>query len=615
MLTRRIVGMVLLACIVVVPVRATTYYVTKDGNDANSGSEAQPWETIQKAADTMRAGDTVNIKAGTYVERVRPKHTGSEGNWITYQAYGDGEVKIESPNDDPNNNYCIILGEGYRLEYLHFKNLTLRGIGQWSTNACFLAKGDTYGDGVKSHIILEGLTITNARMGVYFVYGVTDSNIIDCNIYNNGNGIYCESAIRNTLISGNHISYCYAEPNRSNGDGILISGQKPESSMCSDITITNNLIHNANRQGILIWGSRNVLVRGNHCHHNVATGIQIEGSSLVPTNKNIVVEDNLCEDNSIGTSETGIWVDDSNDVIVQNNIMRRSGKGLEIGGSFNVIARNNIIYENNSKNNSAAGIFVSMSKQKRVCENNVIVHNTLYRNAGFDTGVFAQVVIGWSRVDLNVDRPADNTVFKNNISSCSLAGGYRKYLDLWIYGQNLELNCNNYYQPVESLNVCWQSKAGKVNTIRWSDYLLRGQDSNSITSDPCFINPYEGDFHLRSASKCIDAGAFLTTAKDTNSGTSLVVADSRYFTGNRYFTDGNRMIDGDLIKVGSNPLVRVLDVNYGKNTLSLERSISWNAGDGVSYAYLGNSPDIGAYEYGSSATKAEVPHTKASKKR
>ncbi len=45
---------------------AATYYVATTGNDANSGTLASPWRTIQKAANTMSAGDTVLIRGGTY---------------------------------------------------------------------------------------------------------------------------------------------------------------------------------------------------------------------------------------------------------------------------------------------------------------------------------------------------------------------------------------------------------------------------------------------------------------------------------------------------------------------------------------------------------------------
>ena len=61
---------------------ASTYYVAPDGHDLNPGTEALPWRTIQKAADTLVAGDTVYIKAGVYEEQVIPQNSGSPGSYI-----------------------------------------------------------------------------------------------------------------------------------------------------------------------------------------------------------------------------------------------------------------------------------------------------------------------------------------------------------------------------------------------------------------------------------------------------------------------------------------------------------------------------------------------------
>ncbi|MFH1959366.1 MAG: Ig-like domain-containing protein [Patescibacteria group bacterium] len=84
-------------------VYATDYYVAGDtGNDTTgNGSSGTPWKTIQKAADTMIAGDTVNVKGGLtyndvgsancsstgYSAVVCPVNSGSSGNFITYQAW------------------------------------------------------------------------------------------------------------------------------------------------------------------------------------------------------------------------------------------------------------------------------------------------------------------------------------------------------------------------------------------------------------------------------------------------------------------------------------------------------------------------------------------------
>src|SRR4030042_2020171 len=48
----------------------STYYVSTSGSDSNPGTLSQPWKTIQKAANTVTQGDTVNIRGGTYREKI-----------------------------------------------------------------------------------------------------------------------------------------------------------------------------------------------------------------------------------------------------------------------------------------------------------------------------------------------------------------------------------------------------------------------------------------------------------------------------------------------------------------------------------------------------------------
>ena len=66
--------------------QGNTYYVAPaslGGSDSNPGTWDDPWETIQHAADTLVAGDTVYIRAGTYQEQVIAQNAGSAGNYIT----------------------------------------------------------------------------------------------------------------------------------------------------------------------------------------------------------------------------------------------------------------------------------------------------------------------------------------------------------------------------------------------------------------------------------------------------------------------------------------------------------------------------------------------------
>ena len=47
-----------------------TYYVATNGNDTDTGGIGDPFKTIQKAADSMSAGDTCLIRGGIYYEVV-----------------------------------------------------------------------------------------------------------------------------------------------------------------------------------------------------------------------------------------------------------------------------------------------------------------------------------------------------------------------------------------------------------------------------------------------------------------------------------------------------------------------------------------------------------------
>ena len=64
--------LVVLLGLVTAPAIATTYYVDQDhtnADDDNAGtSESAPWETLLKACNTVDAGDTVYVKAGTYID-------------------------------------------------------------------------------------------------------------------------------------------------------------------------------------------------------------------------------------------------------------------------------------------------------------------------------------------------------------------------------------------------------------------------------------------------------------------------------------------------------------------------------------------------------------------
>jgi hypothetical protein len=91
--------------------QAATYYVdATNGNDARTAAQAQniatAWRTIQKAADTLKAGDTAFIRAGTYRETVTPQ------SGQIFQAYPNEKPLITGC--DPVSGWTVHSGSIYQ---------------------------------------------------------------------------------------------------------------------------------------------------------------------------------------------------------------------------------------------------------------------------------------------------------------------------------------------------------------------------------------------------------------------------------------------------------------------------------------------------------------------
>jgi hypothetical protein len=201
-----------------------------------------------------------------------------------------------------------------------------------------------------------------------------------------------------------------------------------------------------------------------------------------------------------------------------------------------------------------------------------VAHNTLYRNAHAQSGK-ANLVIG-------SDSTNSDVFVKNNIVSESAAS-----LDLQIRQTTFTSDYNDVFNT-RALAVYWLS-----SNVTWPSYLSSsGQDAHSITADPAFVDGPAGNFQLTAGSPCVNGGDFLARTTSAGSGTSIVVDNAQYFT------DGMGLVTGDEIVVGSNSVAKITAINRGTKTLTVDRSLTWNAGDAVGYPYTGSKPDIGAFE-------------------
>lgn len=89
---------------------ARNYYVATNGVDSNPGTLNQPFQTIQKAASIMVAGDAAYVRAGTYRETVTPARSGTQMAPITFQPYNGESVTISGADLIPASAWSLSSG-------------------------------------------------------------------------------------------------------------------------------------------------------------------------------------------------------------------------------------------------------------------------------------------------------------------------------------------------------------------------------------------------------------------------------------------------------------------------------------------------------------------------
>ena len=166
---------------------ATTYFVDNStGNDANAGTTlSAPWKTIAKATQTLRAGDTVEIRMGTYNEKLWPQYGGSVGSYITYEAY-NGETVILNFNSSPDYTGTFYIPcrncTGYvrDVNYVKLKGLSFTGNTDFGL-VVYRGNGET-----GAHVIFEDLKVYGN--GIAAIIEGSYLSLINSEIYNNKGG-------------------------------------------------------------------------------------------------------------------------------------------------------------------------------------------------------------------------------------------------------------------------------------------------------------------------------------------------------------------------------------------------------------------------------------------
>ena len=273
-----------------------TFHVAMSGNDSNSGVVDEPWRTLQKAANTVSAGDTVIVEAGNY-RGFNLARSGTASAPIIFSAQPG--VLIDQPNSRTPDGINL-----ERASYVVIEGFTVNGMQR---------------AGIRS-AVNQHATIRNNRCDLNGVWGIFSGFSDDLVIENNEtsrsieeHGIYVSNSgdrpvIRGNRVWGNHGNGIHMNGDLSQGGDGLISGALVEGN-----TIYDN--GEGGGSGINADGVTDSVFRNNLLYDNHASGIslyQIDGAA--GSMNNLVVN------NTIVQAADGRWALNIQDASTGNQV-------------------------------------------------------------------------------------------------------------------------------------------------------------------------------------------------------------------------------------------------------------------------------------------------------
>jgi hypothetical protein len=437
---------------------AARYVVDKShpaASDSNIGSETSPWKTVQKAANTAVAGDTVAFKNGTYNERVTLQNSGTPDHPVTFMAFPGHSPVIDGTG----------LGGWWGVVSIYGKDwICLSGFEICNNNTGWGVLIQHDGSNDASQVRLIGLNVHHTAGEAVQIRGNAHDILVErCTVHDglgpySGVDVYSWSGGRPQHVT---VTGCTAYHFNNGYPGAGIGSE-----MADDLTVTGNTVYGSKIGVDAGSGDRN-LIDHNHVY-DCETGIALSSNEDSEVRGNLVHDiidegfynyywslngeahaRNRWHDNMAFNIGWGFY---------ESNVKGSSGsEGPTRGHKY----YNNLFY------NIRHGFIFKGTTDLQFC------NNTVFMNSGSGAIQLTDGAVGAE-------------IFDNIIS---VSGGAVPISIDGTSGEGAVIDYN-----------CYQNRSGASG----------GPGAHSVAGDPLFVSVASSDFHLQAGSFCVNSGVDLS---------------------------------------------------------------------------------------------------------
>ena len=445
------------------------YHASPRGNDANPGTVAKPWKTLDRAnRAVLRPGDRLLFEGGrTFAGTLSLRAKGTAQARITIGSYGKGRATLDGGNGS------AVVAQGCRA--LTLRDLTLVGAGRKTGNTAsgLLLEGGR-------DVTVDQVEVTGFRDSGLLVTGVTDARITHVHAHLNGAAGLAASG---PAFSRNlYIGHCLAENNP--GSPVVLEG------------------HSGN--GIVVGSVKDCTIE--YCE----------------------ASNNGWDMPWRGNGPVGIWAWNADRVVIQHCFSHGNKSPGHDGGGFDFDGgvTNSVLQYNYSCNNVGAGYLLCQYTGAAPWKNNVVRYNLSVNDGWKDhkAGIFvAPLDVGVSNCDIY-----HNTVYNALGSAVAFLGTYpapgiRFRNNLFVSAE--ELIAGDPGTARFEGNCYWSLTDSPVATggLSFEDWLATGQERRGRTVLGRYADPRLTDagtspalaptelrrlqaYRLRAGSPCLGAG-------------------------------------------------------------------------------------------------------------